>query len=282
MILLTMVLTKYALLHSFEYNFISLNRFILLAISIIFTTAAGYVINDIFDIETDLINKPQKTYISKIISLKNGRILYFILTVFAGVIAFSFSIKPIHYVLFFGTPILLFLYSKYFKRTLFVGNLIVSILVPLPIYMVYLIDFIPFKTNVSTFDNPIYYATYFYLVFAFLTTLIREIIKDIEDVNGDLKINAKTLPIVFGRKRTKNVAFFFTVILLIFLILIIRNITYAVIPLIYSLLFLLLPLLYFVCKLWFAKGKKDYSKLSGFMKIIMFFGILSMLLFRII
>ena len=281
MVLLTMVLTKYMLIDSIGQSWLELKGFIILSTIIIFTTAAGYIINDIFDVTTDRINKPEKLYISTAIPVKKGLQLYWFLTLFAGILAFVFSEKPIDYFMFFGTPILLYSYSKFFKKIIFLGNIIISFLVALPIYVVFMFDFIPAKTAIPAIDNPIYYTIYFYLFFAFMTTFIREIIKDIEDVDGDLKIKAKTLPILFGRKRASKIAFFLTAILLLFLLIILQFLKDDFLFLVYGIILILLPLLYFMYTLWFSENKKDFSKLSNLLKLIMLLGILSMVLFKV-
>ena len=133
--------------------------------------------------------------------------------------------------------------------------------------------------KISSFNIDTIVLTYAF--FSFITTFIREIIKDIEDVNGDLKIDSQTLPILIGRKRASKVAFFFSAILLVFLLVILQCIKDEMMFLGYGIIFILLPLLYFLYKLWFSKSKKDFSTLSNLMKVIMLFGILSMLLFTI-
>ena len=282
MVLLTMVLTKYALIHSFEDSFLTNRGFIFLSLLVLLITSSGYIINDVFDIKTDSINKPNKVVIDKYISKKNALNIYYSLTFIAIVFSIIYSIKFIEYLIFLGSQLLLYMYSVKSKKTLLLGNFIISLLACLPIYIVFVIDYLPIKTGVPTFDKPILNFIYAYIIFAFLTTLIREIIKDIEDINGDLKVKAKTLPIVIGRKRASKVAFFFTCILLIFLLMVLQFFINEYIFLGYGIFFILLPLLYFMYKLWFAETKKDFSKLSSLMKVIMLFGILSMLLFKFI
>ena len=131
------------------------------------------------------------------------------------------------------------------------------------------------------FRTSLYHTILGYVFFAFLTTLIREIIKDIEDVDGDINIKATTLPIVIGRKRTSKVAFFFSCILLVFLFLSILSFRTNYLFFGYGLLFVMIPFVYFMSKLWFSESKKDFSKLSVLLKIIMLLGIISMLLFKI-
>ncbi|KGL63596.1 geranylgeranylglycerol-phosphate geranylgeranyltransferase [Polaribacter sp. Hel1_85] len=292
MVLLTMILTKYALLYSFITNsFLTHFEFSILTLSVLLITAGGYIINDIYDVEADRLNKPNKVFIDVIISKKNAWRSYFLLT-FIGLFlsVFLSFYKDLSYFsfVFIFTSFGLFLYSKYLKKLPLLGNFIISVFIAFVIYLVYLYDFkyIEFwKLTHKEAENSVLFlhvwiTVILYAAFSFLTTLIREIIKDIEDINGDLKIKAKTLPIIIGRKRASKVAFFFSAVLLLFLLIILQYIKKDRLLLIYGIVFILLPLLYFMCKLWFSKSKKAFSELSNLMKVIMLFGILSMLLFR--
>ena len=308
MVLLTMVLTKYAVIDSIFFSNLSFKnytlihttylgitltyyQFTLLALSILSITAGGYIINDIFDIEADKINKPLKVILEKSISKKKAWILYYsstILGLFLGTYL-SFTIENSLYSFFFiGTILVLFLYSKYLKKTLIIGNLIVSLLLGLVVFITVIFNepkahnsnLLEVISNMAT-SIRLLLITITYIVFSVLTNLIREIIKDIEDINGDLKIKAKTLPILFGRKRASKVAFFFCAVLLVFLLIILQSLIKEYVLLTYGILFILLPLLYFMYKLWSSQSKKDFSLLSNLMKVIMLFGILSMVLFRL-
>jgi 4-hydroxybenzoate polyprenyltransferase len=294
MVLLTMVLTKYALIHSFITNsYLSDLEFSILALSVLFITSGGYIINEIYDLEADKLNKPYNVFINKTISIKNAWRSYFLLTILGLIlgifVSFDSSHKTLSFIFIF-TTLSLFLHSIYLKKLPLVGNFIISLFIWLIIILVASFEY---KETYNGHDyisalnlNKInsfnfYNVVWVYAFFSFLTTLIREIIKDIEDVNGDLKIKAKTLPILFGRKRASKVAFFFSSVLLVFLLLILQFIKSEILLLGYGIIFILLPLLYFLYKLWFSKSKQDYSKLSIHLKIIMLFGILSMLLFTI-
>jgi len=253
-------------------------------------TAGGYIINDLYDIEADKINKPNKLFIDKTISKKNAWKSYFILTFLGLILGVFLSISkllPFYSLFFIFTIIGLFFYSKNLKKQILIGNILVSFFVGLTIFL--LISFEldnHFKTPNKGITNAFniifpFWSVIGYSFFAFLTTFVREIIKDIEDVNGDLKLKSNTLPIIFGRKRASKVAFFFSAVLLVFLLIILQIIKSDILFLGYGIIFILLPLLYFLYKLWFSKSKQDYSLLSNILKIIMLFGILSMLLFAI-
>lgn len=283
MVLLTMVLTKYALLESnFSNTLLSHFNFIILTTAVLLITASGYIINDIFDIETDKINKPSKLFLDKNFSIKKAWSFYILLNVFGLALGIFVSIAtntPLNSLYFIVTAIILFYYSKSLKKIALIGNLIVSFLCALVIFLVSEFKFI--GTNLessSKISSDLIIAIY--LFFSFTITLIREIIKDIEDVNGDLKIKAKTLPILIGRKRSARIAFFISSIMLVFILIILQSIKNESLFFWYILFLICIPLLYLLYKIWFARTKKNYSVISNLLKIIMFLGILSMLLFR--
>lgn len=292
MVILTLVLTKYVVIHSFvSQSSLSNFNFLIFTISIVAITAGGFVINDIFDVQSDKINKRSKVLIGSKISKKRGYIYYALLTVLglACGVYLSFIIEKVYYsFIFLGVIIGLHLYSSFFKRLPLLGNIFVSFFVGFSIYIVLLFDKANENSNhlfaaIAQLFNTVglISAVTIYSLFAFLTTLIREIIKDTEDVTGDYAQKMKTLPILIGNKRTKRVALFFTSILLFFIVFIIKK-ELLKFPyfLVYSLLFLVGPIGYFTYKLWIAKTKKDYTFLSFLMKIIMVLGILSMFFFK--
>ncbi len=286
MVLLTMILTKYALIKSFlKETYLSHLDFTLLALSVVLITAGGYIINDIFDVEADKINKPNTIFIDVTISKKNAWKTYYLLTLLGLIFGVYLSFNkqlPYHSFYFLFTIIGLYFYSKNLKRKVLLGNLLVSILCVFVIYLVFSYDFRIDNNDDELFAIRIDIIFVFtYIIFSFLTTFIREIIKDIEDINGDLKLKAKTLPIVIGRKRAAKVAFFCSSLLLFFLIIVIQFLQDNYLFLVFGIVFLIFPTINFMSKLWTAKTKKDFSKLSNLMKVIMLFGILSMLLFTI-
>ena len=285
MVLLTMILTKYALINSFisDPSLTSID-FIILSLSILCITAGGYIINDLFDIEADTINKPLKVYISKSISKKNAWVIYLLSSTLGIILGIYLSvIKNSDFLSFYfiGTTLLLFLYSVLLKKLVFIGNLCISLLVALPIYLLY-----KFDSNNITISNILQYfflsiAIFYYMFFAFLTTMIREIIKDIEDINGDYIVKLKTLPILIGKTRARNISIFLSIVLLLFLFLVSSN---YFISNKYFLGIIMLMLstvvVYFIFKSWTATTKKQFQYLSNLMKLIMFIGILSMALFK--
>ncbi|APG64599.1 hypothetical protein LPB136_04100 [Tenacibaculum todarodis] len=295
MVLLTMVLTKYALIESFiSPSYLTHFQFILLVISVLCITAGGYIVNDIFDVEADKINKPNKVFIDVTFAKKNAWRSYFILSFLGLSLSYQLSLITENincFYIFLVTVFGLFLYSILFKKVLLIGNLIISILVSLTIYIVYLLDFkyIPnyylnFNQQTdSTFHFRVWITIILYMIFAFISTLIREIIKDLEDINGDLKINAKTLPILIGRKRSIYIINLIVFLSLIFGVIILKSLLIHNKLLFFYFLFItFIPFIFLAYKLNNVKTKKHYSYLSDLMKLIMCFGILSMLLFKFI
>lgn len=255
-------------------------HFLVLLFSVLFITAAGYIINDIFDISADKINKPNKVIISNIVSVEQAKHWYKItntIGIVLGVLICLKISKPTYSFIFIGTSLLLYYYSKYLKGKPFIGNLIVSFLIALSVIILPIFD-VDFSTK-SKPQNTAIQIIILLSFFAFLLNLIREMLKDIEDINGDNTLNLKTLPIIFGRKRVRDFTFFICLIpigLLLFLIYELSN-NYKF-TMLYLLLFTLIPLLYIAVKLRSAKAKKEFQKLSLLLKIIMFLGITVLLI----
>src|SRR5688572_22039421 len=235
-------------------------RLFVLSTSTVLIAAGGYIINDYYDIKIDLINKPERVVIGKTITRRYA-ILYHTLLSLAGIILGGFLSWKIAAVNLASASVLWW-YSNSLKRQPFIGNLVVAILTGVAIWLV---DSL-YKTGHMLIIT--------YAGFAFFMTLIREIIKDMEDLKGDHTFGCQTLPIVWGMRKTK---YFIYIILAIFLItLALFNFSYEKLPVDYFLLFLFLPLLWFVIRLARADTKKDFAWLSGFCKIILLLGIFSM------
>tara|TARA_R110002124_G_scaffold184823_3_gene352256 strand:+ start:3448 stop:4368 length:921 start_codon:yes stop_codon:yes gene_type:complete len=291
MVLLTIVLTKYVVIDSFT-SAISDFQFILLVISILCITAGGYIINDIFDIKADKINKPTKVYIEKTISKKNAFLAYILLCLLGLVLGVytSYIKGNISYSIFFiSIIILLYWYSKSLKRIAVIGNLVIAFLTALTIFIVFVFEIKNTNTAfnlVEAISNffisiSITISIFIYIIFAFFMTFIREVIKDIEDVKGDYALQMKTLPILIGVKRTKNIALLIASLVFVFILFILKEeLLQLPILLWYTILFIILPFTWFLYKLYNSKTKKEFHLLSNLLKIIMFFGVLSMLLIK--
>jgi len=252
-------------------------RFLLLCACVVLTAAAGYIINDYHDINIDLINKPNKVVIGKIISRRWAMLLHFIFNGFAIISGFYLSV----YIglLVAACIVLLWLYSVHFKKQFLSGNLLVGTL------SAFVIAILPlFNQLISS------YLVWVYALFAFGINFIREIIKDAEDVRGDSKFNCKTLPIVFGVRKTKKVII---ILVLIYTILLFAHtfIANSLIPFrhsygqifytFYMLLFVIVPLIITTFFLINADVKSDFSRLSVLYKVIIISGLLSMVIIKL-
>lgn len=234
-------------------------KLFLLCASTVMIAAAGYVINDYYDVKIDYINKPERVVIGKNIPRRYAILFHGILSgsgIFLGLLV-SWRIGAINVLSVF----LLWLYSNNLKRLPFIGNLVVALLTGLSIWVVDA----QYKTGSA--------LILIYASFAFFMTLVREIIKDMEDLKGDDTFGCKTLPIVWGIRKTK---FLIYLILIIFFITVgVLDFFYEALPIKYYLLFLFTPLLWLLYRLIRADTVKDFAWLSAFCKVIMLLGILS-------
>lgn len=265
-------------------------QFGLLVFSTMLIAAAGYIINDYFDTRTDWINKPGEVVVGIRISRRQAIILHaFLNTIGIGIgIYLSFYIGyPSLSLIFMLATGLLWFYSTNYKRQFLLGNLIVAFLTALVPLMVVFFE-IPMLNKAYGEIMVRYQASFMYIFawvagfsyFAFITTLIREIIKDSEDFEGDSAFGMKTLPIVLGTRTTRVILsglILFTIASLIYLL--VRFILFSgestdYISLTYFIVFLILPMIYLMITIIRAKSKGDYHRASTLIKLIMLFGIL--------
>ncbi len=295
MIALIQVLIKYTLINVYLDKFTLNNiRFSFYLIALILIVAAGYIINDIYDIETDKINKKENQIIGNSISSKSAFNYYYLLN-FLGVL-FGFYIalsigKTAFGFIFIFFAFSLWRYSKQHKTSFATGNFQVAFLTALSIINLILFDLVPIGINNENGSLMISKIIIFYAGFSFITTLIREIVKDIEDLEGDQKINAKTLAITYGLKKSKNIVIGLTSATII-CIAYFQYFQYSVIStqlewgvndisIIYT-LFLQGLFLFFIYKTFKAINKEDFHFLSMLSKIIMLVGILSIPVFTLL
>ena len=232
----------------------------LLSLSTILIAAGGYIINDYYDVKIDYINKPDRVVIGKSITRRYAILFHIALSVSGIVLGFylSWKIAAVNLLSVF----LLWLYSNSLKRLPFVGNLTVAFLTGLAVFIV------------DLFYGKDSSLVVIYALFAFFMTLVREVIKDMEDLKGDHSFGCKTLPIVWGIRKTKILIY---VILIVFGgVVIVLNQLYQALPFKYHLIFLFVPLLWLFLRLIRADMKKDFTRLSMYCKVIMMLGILSM------
>ena len=287
-IALGQIFIKYGLFQPFGIS-ITLNAFgfFLLVLATLCIAAGGNIINDIYDVEIDRINKPEKLIIGKQVSEKAAYNLYIVLNVVGVAIGFYLSNiigRPGFSALFIAFSALLYLYASYLKGVLLIGNLLISALVAMSLIIVGLYDLMPAITpsNQAT-QSTIFSIILDYALFAFCINFIREIVKDLQDINGDKKGNLNTLPIVLGRKRSTMVVFVLGVLFVFGVIFYMYEYLYQQqLLLIYFLFAIIGPLLYFCIKTWTAKSKRDFQILSVILKLIMLTGLCSIMLFQFV
>ena len=251
----------------------------LIIIASICIAGAGNIINDYFDVNIDLINKPHKISIQKYISRRWAIFWHLVLSIIG--IALSFYVaKQINFI-WLG---ILNTISVLLKKKFLIGNIIISLLTAWVIFVLVLpeykelikYNFISVDAYIKVFRLGLLYAT-----FSFIISLIREVIKDMEDIDGDRQNACRTMPIVLGLNATKV---FVSVWLVVIIALLVVAQAYVVsfgwwISIIYAFLFLIWPLIIIQKKLLRAQLIEDFTELSKKVKWVMFFGILSMIFF---
>ena len=235
-------------------------RLFVLSLSTISIAAGGYIINDYYDIKIDLVNKPERVVIGKGITRRYAILLHSLLSLFG--IALGFVIGWRIAAINFASVFLLWWYSNDLKRHPFVGNVVVALMTGIAVMLV---DGLYETGNLLI----LVYAT-----FAFFMTLIREIIKDMDDLKGDHTFGCRTLPIVWGFRKTKILVY--SILTLFVGVVFLLNFYFTRLPEYYCLIFLFPLLIVLVIRLVRADTKRDFAWLSSFCKIIMILGILSL------
>jgi len=249
--------------------------------------AAGYIINDYFDLNIDQINKPEKNVFAKTLHRRWAIIWHFIFSLL-GVVATSVAVGLKKWYLIMAKiacVALLWLYSTSFKRQLLIGNIVISILTAWTVLILFFAFTSPREAIIGNSPATIKFfrISFLYAGFAFISSLIREAIKDMEDMEGDEKYGCRTLPIVAGIRSAKIYISIWIVILLAALVILQLYVLqfqwwYAIV---YSILLVIAPLAYLLYKLSKAKKVKEFSALSRLSKLIMLTGIVSMIFFLI-
>jgi len=259
--------------------------FFILVLSTVCLTAAGYVINDYFDTRTDFYNKPDKVIVDRLISRRSAMALHIVLNVIGVLGGFYVSYKIGHikfgfiFILITG---ILWYYSTTYKRQFLIGNLLVALMTALVPLLVIIFE-MPLLVNTyadiliaeNTNLNLIIYWILAFSFFAFITTLIREIIKDTEDYEGDSAFGRNTMPILLGINYTKLIVVILCGGTLVSIILIyLRELQGSPLTFWYLLVTQVLPFIYLIYRIIKAKSKKDYHFASSLMKWIMLGGLL--------
>ncbi|MFW5707637.1 MAG: geranylgeranylglycerol-phosphate geranylgeranyltransferase [Bacteroidota bacterium] len=261
--------------------------FFLLVLATLLITAAGYAINDYFDLRADRINKPEKIILGRQVSRRSAIFFHSVFNI-SGVLVGSLVAVMVGQwplaIIFLVIPTLLWMYSIRYKKKYLIGNIIVSLLAGFVIVIVWIFDYhalgITLEGRHPAADS-INIMAGVYALFAFLTTLAREIIKDTEDIRGDAKTGCRTIPIVSGIRATKTMIVTITistiVLLVLFQVYLIRK-DFALL-FTYLIIAVQVPMIFMINKTITAVEKSDYKILSRYSKLTMVAGILSMVVF---
>ena len=276
--------------------------FFLLSLSTVLIAAAGYIINDYFDVKIDRINRPQQIiigkYIKRRVAMGGHIVLNTIAIILAIYVAYEMNMLKLAAIQVLATGALWY-YSVYFKKQVLIGNFLVALLAALVPFVAgfyelilqhtfaerTVLQLLPHLEEQFSVNELMYILkqnlsiimkwVLGFSLFAFLSTMIREIIKDIEDYDGDKKYYSHTLPVAYGKNVAKKVAQVFV----IFMIIIIGYLQYYqfrmgdIISIIYFIVMIQIPLGYVFYKISAAQEKSDYHFLSTILKVIMLFGI---------
>jgi len=294
MIILTMYMVRYFIIMPFiesggMVSGISNFAFAMLVLSTVLIASAGYIINDYFDLRIDRVNRDGNIILGRQIPVRKAMLLHtvfniiaFVSGLYVALVIGSIKLVGIQLVV----PFILFFYSLKYKRLYLVGNIVVSLLTSFVVLMVWLYEFFALKSDgmillAGQANRPLYFLLWGYVIFAFLVSMLREIVKDIEDIKGDTLYKCRTIPIVSGVKKTSlflTLIIFLCILLLAYAqyILYYKGLHIVFWYLVFPVQALLFYLIFWVNK---AKAKKDYTFISTITKILMLAGILSMQVF---
>jgi len=237
------------------------NLFIIVLVSSL-TIASGYIINNFYDSKKDLINRPNKSQLDRLVSQKTKLQVYFTVNFVVFLLAFFVSFRA---VLFFSTYIfLIWFYSHKLKKITVVGNLTAAFLAVLPFFAILL------------YYKNLYPEIFAHATFLFLLILIREMIKDLENLKGDVANDYQTIPVLYGETFAKKIITALTVSTLIPIYYLIEIFEVGYMDLYFYVS--LIILIFFLQKLWKSNGKPDYLKLHNILKFLVVSGVFCIVL----
>lgn len=236
--------------------------FIVLASTL--TIASGYIINSFYDSKKDLINRPNKSKLDRLVSQKTKLNVYFTLNFVTAFIAFFVSFRA---VLFFSVYIfLIWFYSHKIKKMAIYGNLMAAFLAVLPFFAILL------------YYKNFYEVIFFHASFLYILLLIKEMIKDLENLKGDFANNYKTIPIVYSEQISKKIITTLSILSVVpvYVLIEIFDVGYMDIYF-YG---CLIALVFFVLTLWKSESKLDFLKLHNILKVLIVLGVFCILLIK--
>ncbi len=260
--------------------------FILVSVTVVIS-AAGYIINDYFDLRTDRINKPESVVVGKFFSRRIAIKLHIVFNTIAIAAGFFLSLKVGSYRLWLIFPlmtIMLWFYSERYKKKVLTGNIMVAFMSAMVVMVVWLFEFFALRQQPGKFMTVytqiglISQVVFAYALFAFLLTLLRELIKDAEDVEGDAATGCQTLPVVFGIRYSVNLALGLLIVTLLLALAgcYVLYETSRLVPAFYFLIMVAVPVLYLIRQVAGATAREQYHRISKLVKILMLSGILGL------
>lgn len=257
-------------------------EFVLFVFTTLLVTASGYIINDIYDIKTDSINKPDKRIIDVHLSLSGAWKIYFSMILTGAIISFYLAVQRndlFYWFIYPAAVFLLFGYSRWFKGIPYLGNILVSLFcaaVPGIFFLSEASVLKELKIRDLTSFLPLHKLLLSYVQFAFLTNLYREIVKDLQDETGDKLANIHTAAVYFGKKNTKIMALFTALITSMVITFSFSQSIFSNIPYLFILQILLIqtPLSISIIKIIQAKDDKAFRNVGLWIKLIMINGLI--------
>jgi 4-hydroxybenzoate polyprenyltransferase len=258
-------------------------QFFFLSLSTVMIAAAGYIINDYFDVRIDKVNKPERMVIDKGVKRRVAMGAHTVINILAILIGLAVAISAglwkliiFHVICTLG----LWTYSTNFKRKFFIGNLIIAVFTAFVPLLVGFYELLPFykmdltsenMESIRSIWNPVFAISFF----ACITTLMREIIKDIEDMDGDKEYGCKTMPIVIGVNSTKWIIISLSILTICCLgyIEFLMLMAGQKMQIIYITAGIQIPLIYLIWRTYTAQSKKEFRIAGNTAKIIMLMGI---------
>ncbi len=264
--------------------------FYLLMTASVLIAGAGYIINDYFDLQIDRINKPDRVVVDRIVKRRWAIVWHLLFSIIGILISVYITWKTRSLVIGIGNIICvlaLWFYSTWFKKSLLIGNVLIAALTAWVIMVVYFfagahIGLYGWPETAYPFDiRRVFKLTMLYAGFAFIISLVREAVKDMEDITGDAKYKCRTMPIVWGIPASKVFCgVWLVVILAAAVICTVYALQINYWPLAaYAVFLVVLPMAWAIVLLFRAKQPAQYNHLSNWIKFIMLTGILSMLFF---
>lgn len=239
-------------------------RLFILVIASTFAIASGYIINNFYDAKKDIINRPKKSYLDRLVSQKTQLQVYFTLNFFSALLGFIISWRA---ALFYSVYIfIIWFYSHKLKKYPIIGNLTASLLAVLPFF------------GILMYFKNFYHVIFAHAIFLFLIILIREMVKDLENIEGDLSNNYQTIPVNYGENFSKKIISLLLLLTIVPVYFLINVYDVGYMDIYFYVSYILL--LIFVLKLWKSEGKVDYIKLHFLLKIILLAGVICIVLIK--